>query len=104
MQSDLSRKVGLHELSHVVNLSSSRLCHLFKEETGTPPQQFLKALRMEKAKYLLEATFLTVKQIMNLVGISDESHFVRDFQRTYGLSPLAYRVRVQSQTAQLANK
>jgi len=37
---------------------------------------------------------LSVKQIMKMVGIRDESHFVRDFQRTYGLSPLTYRVRV----------
>lgn len=68
------------------------------------PLQYLKALRMEKAKHLLETTFLSVKQVMKVVGIRDESHFVRDFQRIYGLSPLAYRLRLSAKSARLANK
>lgn len=75
------------DLARAVNLSPWRLCHLFKCETGVAPLQYLKSLRMAKAKHLLETTFLSVKQIMTMVGIRDESHFVRDFQRTYGLSP-----------------
>jgi transcriptional regulator GlxA family with amidase domain len=83
------------ELAHRVNLSPSRLCHLFKIETGMAPLQYQKALKMEKARHLLETTFLSVKQIMKTVGIRDESHFVRDFKRHYGLSPLAYRAKNQ---------
>jgi AraC-like DNA-binding protein len=46
---------------------------------------------MERAKDLLESSFLSVKEIAYQVGLNDESHFVRDFKSTYGLSPAIYR-------------
>jgi AraC-like DNA-binding protein len=48
---------------------------------------------MRKAKKLLEFTFLNVKEVMNRVGAYDASHFVRDFKRTYGVTPAQYRAR-----------
>ncbi len=58
------------------------------------PEQYMKLLRMMKAKELLEMTFLQVKEICAEVGINDESHFVRDFKRIFGASPMQYRARV----------
>jgi AraC-like DNA-binding protein len=46
---------------------------------------------MQKAKYLLETTFLGVKQIMAHVGMHDRSHFDREFKRVYDLTPFQYR-------------
>ena len=46
---------------------------------------------MQKAKKLLETTVLSVKQIMAMVGVKDESHFVRDFEMSCGLTPVRYR-------------
>ena len=46
---------------------------------------------MQRAKELTETTFLSVKEIMNSVGISDPSHFVRDFEKRFGLSPAKLR-------------
>jgi AraC-like DNA-binding protein len=74
-----------------VNLSPSRLSHLFKRETGVPPQEFLKQIRMYHARTLLEDTFLSVKEIMALCGFNDASHFIRDFERVYGKTPRRYR-------------
>jgi AraC-like DNA-binding protein len=70
-----------------VNLSSWRLCHLFKLELGTSPIEFLTQFRLERAKHLLETEFLTVKETMNKVGISDASYFSRSFKATYGMTP-----------------
>jgi AraC family transcriptional regulator of arabinose operon len=78
-------------MAQSVNLSPSRLCHLFKAETGVAPVHYLKALRMQAAKKYLETSFLSVKIILFSVGFSDESHFVRDFKRAYGLPPARYR-------------
>jgi transcriptional regulator GlxA family with amidase domain len=46
---------------------------------------------MERARSLLETTFLSLKQIMIEVGLRDKSHFVRDFKITYGLPPARFR-------------
>jgi transcriptional regulator GlxA family with amidase domain len=57
------------------------------------PAQYLKSVRVSQAKELLETTLLSVKEIRAQLGISDESHFVRDFKKAYGLAPLQYRFR-----------
>src|SRR5829696_4401941 len=92
MRENLHRELPLSEIAQFVNLSSWRLCHLFKAETGTSPTHYLKWLRMQRAKDLLETTFLSVKEIRDKVGVRDESHFVRDFKGFYGLSPMQYRI------------
>ena len=61
-----------------------------------PPIRYLRQLRMERAKHLLESSFLSVKEIAFQVGLNDESHFVRDFKSTYGYSPALYRSQFRS--------
>jgi hypothetical protein len=58
---------------------------------------------MERAKGLLESSFLSVKEIAYQVGLNDESHFVRDFKSTYGYSPALYRSRFRSNGAEEHN-
>jgi transcriptional regulator GlxA family with amidase domain len=92
MRDDLRGELSLPGLAQSVNLSVWRLSHIFRAEVGMPPIQYLKVLRIEKAKHLLETSFLSVKEITHIVGLKDESHFVRDFKKTYGVSPTPYRV------------
>lgn len=93
IRDELSGEVPLTEMATHVNLSPSRLRHLFKAETGMSPAQYRKLLRMQRAKELIEATFLNIKEVMTSVGLSDKSHFVRDFRKAYGMTPTSYRVR-----------
>jgi len=91
MQDDPSRNFTLAEMAASVNLTPPYLCYLFKSVTGTPPAKYLKTLRMQQAATLLTTTFLSVKEIVRRVGCTDDSHFVRDFKRIYGMTPSAYR-------------
>ena len=91
MRADVRGELTLTEFAHSVNLSVWRLSHIFKSDVGMPPIKYLKLLRMERAKGLLESSFLSVKEIAFKVGLNDESHFVRDFKSTYGYSPTTYR-------------
>jgi AraC-like DNA-binding protein len=88
-QSD--RDLCLADIAAHFNLSPSRLRHLVKDHTGTTLIQYRKTLRMEKARRLLETTFLNIKEIMLEVGFKDESNFVRDFKKQHGLTPARYR-------------
>ena len=91
MRDDVRGELCLAEFAQSVNLSVWRLCHIFKSDVGMPPIKYLRLLRMERAKGLLESSFLSVKEIAFQVGLNDESHFVRDFKATYGHSPAIYR-------------
>ena len=94
MSEDVSRPLRLDEVAHSVNLSASRLQHLFKADTNMTAAQYLKSLRMQKAKQLIDSTFLSTKEIMQKVGMKDESHFVREFKKIYGLPPGSYKQRL----------
>ena len=91
MREDVRGELSLAEFAQSVNLSIWRLSHIFKSDVGMPPIRYLRLLRMERAKNLLESSFLSVKEIAFQVGLNDESHFVRDFKSTYGFSPALYR-------------
>ncbi len=85
------RKLTLREMADTVNLSPWWLCHLFKAEMGTPPERFLAQVRLEKAKCLLENSFLSVKEVTSEVGMSDAGHFSRCFKAAYGVTPAKWR-------------
>jgi AraC-like DNA-binding protein len=91
IQRNMARSFDVSALASAVGVSASTLRTLFGKCLGVSPQKFVKGLRMEHARYLLCTQSLSVKEIMYVVGCTDESHFVRDFQRVYGLSPRRYR-------------
>lgn len=91
LSSDLTRDFSATKAAKYVNLSVSRFRHLFKTETGVSLVQYVKRLRLQEAKKLIETTELSIKQVMVEVGIRDKSDFARDFKKTYGSSPLRYR-------------
>ena len=100
MREDVRGELSLAECAQSVNLSVWRLCHIFKSDVGMPPIRYLRLLRMERAKNLLESSFLSVKEIAFQVGLNDESHFVRDFKSTYGFSPALYRTRFKNNNSE----
>lgn len=92
----IQEKPSVAELAYAVNLSPSHLRRLFKAEMGTPLNQYIKSLRLQKSKQLIEQTFLNIKQIMFAVGVKDKSQFARDFKRLNGCTPTEYAARFRS--------
>ena len=91
MNANLHRRIRSTQLAEVAVLSSSRLSHLFKGETGLSPGEYLIRLRMEKARHLLETTRLSVKQIMVMSGYGHKGLFAEHFNRYFHLAPSEYR-------------
>jgi AraC family transcriptional regulator of arabinose operon len=91
---DLKEELRTDHICKALNLSTSRLRHLFHEQLGMSPAQVLKSLRMQAAKNLLISTYMRTKEILTVVGLNDASHFVRDFKDIYGETPS--QVRKQS--------
>jgi transcriptional regulator GlxA family with amidase domain len=91
MEQQLHRRLTVTELAGAAGVSAAHLTRLFRQGTGTTPAAFLRALRMARARLLLERTNLSVAEVMAQVGIADRSHFGRDFQRAHGVAPSAVR-------------
>jgi len=86
---------SISSLAHFVGLSTSRLGHLFKEETGTNLAQYLDTNRMARAADLLQTTNLRIKEITFLVGYQHHASFDRAFSRTYRCTPKRFRLENQ---------
>ncbi len=81
----------IEEMAKCVDLSQPHLQKLFKTEIGTPPKTYLRNLRLEKARDMLENGHLQIKQIGLQTGLVNDSHFTRDFKKKFGLTPTEYR-------------
>lgn len=95
LSQDLRRHVSLDELAQVVHLSTSRLAHVFKSETGLTAGGFVERQRVERAKQLLASTSLPVHAVARAVGFDSQFYFATRFRRLTGRTPSAYRASRQ---------
>lgn len=100
IEENYHRDLSLDRVAAAVHLSIWHLCHLFKSETGETFVRHLKAIRMRRAKRLLEESLLSIKEVMNKVGMRDQSHFAKDFRRAYGLTPSQFRASLAATDGQ----
>jgi AraC family transcriptional regulator of arabinose operon len=83
----------LDSVARACGLSSSRLSHLFKEQTGQTPQRYSEELRLRLAQQLLAHSSLPVAEIAAETGFEDPFYFAKRFRRFAQCSPSEYRVR-----------
>ncbi len=93
IDSNLDRKLTTRKLARLVSLSPSHAGYLFRIETGMSIGRFVKNQRLEKARELLETTSLSIKEILVRVGVTDRSHFARDFKQAYSVTPAGCRTQ-----------
>jgi len=90
---DLKAPLDLPALARVANLSVSRFAHIFRDQLGVSPQQFVERRRIEAACRLLELTTRPIASIAAEVGYPDPLYFSTRFKLSTGASPTAYRRR-----------
>jgi AraC-like DNA-binding protein len=90
MDADLS----LNTIAETVNMNSAYLSKLFKDETNENITEHIGKLRVQKAKNLLDNTYISVKEVCYAVGFSSIQNFIRTFKRYEGITPGKYNNRV----------
>ena len=81
----------LDQLSEEAHINKYYLSHIFKQEYGISPINYMISRRLEESKYLLAETDLSMSQIAQLMGFSSLSYFSQVFRNTQGVSPKEYR-------------
>lgn len=93
LQAELHREISVSRLAEHVGTSERSLLRHFKAHFGVSPQAHIQHLRVERAKALLEATHLSVDEIVERCGYSDVSSFRKLFKRATTLTPGNWRER-----------
>ena len=81
-------------LMNYFQISRSYGCKLFKKYLGKTFREALREVRIGKAKSLLEETLLPISEIAESSGFRSSLRFREAFKRLYGISPRAYRKKM----------
>lgn len=84
-------KITLREISSYIDLSPDYIGKLFKKETGKSIITYLNDYRLEKAKQLLLHSPLSMKEIADIVGFSDQYYFSKRMKAQTGSAPLHWK-------------
>ena len=84
---DLSSPPNLRELAKLVGTNEFKLKVGFKSMFGNTVYGYLSDYRMEKARHLLEMRTHSVKEISNIIGYSNPSHFIATYKKRFGITP-----------------
>ncbi|WP_163870325.1 AraC family transcriptional regulator [Myxococcus eversor] len=95
IEASVTRNISLTELAREARLSPWHFVRSFREQTGQTPQVYLRCLRVRHAQRLL-ATNMPMGEVALACGLADQSHLVKQFTRTLGVTPGEYRSAVHA--------
>jgi transcriptional regulator GlxA family with amidase domain len=94
-----AKPIGIAEMVDAAGMSVRNLNRRFVAATGLSPRQYLRRVRIEAAKRLLEGKNATLDRVAEQVGYGDTRAFVRAFSEVTGLSPGQYRQRFRERSS-----
>lgn len=87
------KAIDMAEVSNYVSMNYSMFSSTFKEYTGDNFSAYLRKIRIEKSKKLLEKTDLNINEIAQRVGFDDARRFAKVFKEECEDTPTNYRTR-----------
>lgn len=87
----LTDRITIDDLAGHVQLSSSYLSRLFKQELGISVSDYIREKKLDRAQNLLRYTDQSFAEIANLLSFSSQSHFIQAFRNHTGMTPKKYR-------------
>ena len=82
--------IPVAELAVRCGISESYFRRIFQNTFGCSPLQYIKDLKIARAKELLKSQMYTVSAVAALSGYHDECYFSREFKKNVGISPSEY--------------
>lgn len=87
IQNNYAGKIDVDQLANTARMSASAFHRAFKEITSDSPMQYLKKIRLTKAKDLMVQENIKAYIAADKVGYESSSQFSREFKRYFGQSP-----------------
>jgi AraC-like DNA-binding protein len=95
IHAEYARDLTVEELAETAGMSASAFHQNFKAVTSTSPVQYLKTIRLHKARMLMVHEGLRAGIAAERVGYESSSQFSREFKRLFGSTPIEETERVR---------
>jgi len=92
---NLQESPTIESLSKKVGVNQTKLKIGFKNIFDTPIKTWLRHKRLESAQLLLLKDQNSIKEISEIVGYLNQSHFARQFKMRYGVLPKDYLKQIK---------
>jgi AraC-like DNA-binding protein len=94
IHADYADELDVPSLAREANMGISTFHHAFRDATATSPLQYVKSIRLHKARALLATDGLNAQDAARRVGYASASQFSREYRRLFGCSPASDRAAV----------
>ncbi len=84
-------RLNVNQVSSEAAFSKFHFIRLFKKIYGKTPHQYLRDVRLDKAKKLISAVDVDIESVCLQVGFESVGSFSSLFKRRFGITPAAYR-------------
>lgn len=92
---NFSKISSLSDICEEFHYSKNYVIRIFKKQFGVSPIQYVNDVKIKHAMYLLQATSRPIKEIIEECGYADYSYFYKRFVQKNGISPIAWRDKIQ---------
>lgn len=102
LDSRFNEQIDLQELAGSLYINPDYLRHIFKQELGESPLNYLIRKRLDSACEMLSLSDLAVGKIACRVGLENAYYFSRIFRKRLGMTPTEYRKKTRNKTVKPA--
>lgn len=95
IQENYNKDLNMAVVSNYISMNYSLFSFSFKQYTGKNFVNYLKEIRISKAKELLAKSDMKIVEISQMIGYDNEKHFMKTFKTECGVSPSEYRKNMQ---------
>lgn len=91
LHEELSETLQLDYIAAKAGVHPAHLTKAFRQQFGKSIGEYVRELRVSRARHLLETTDQPIGAIALATGFADQSHFTRVFKEKTGRTPSSYR-------------
>ena len=94
-------QMSVEILSAHLFISRSSLYNKILEYTGMTPVEFIRSVKLEKAKELLEKTDMTVSAVAYETGFANPTYFTKVFKARYNMTPSEFQAEMKKREGEV---
>lgn len=82
--------ICLQYIAEKMNVSAKQVSKIFNGQYGRSVSDYINDIRLEKAAEWFENSNRSIKEVLQKIGMENESYFYRLFKKKYGVTPKEY--------------